>query len=265
MWLGGKVQGGLERPLSNRFEVALNGSEFAPPAPPQQVAVTLLQRGAGQHDVSFFRNPLLDLLVNGGEPGSAIGIGERDALVHFFFVGGGVKLVGVDKIPAQLLGEQAADSCLPGAGRPHHHDNHADSALMPAQQENDVERDKHSDDELQHKHAALVELRAHDPVEFARRLQLLVDQRLVVVDADLGGDDSVDARVVCVADEFYSVFGAFGQIHDVKAKAVHAAGAAGQSPAREKTFVALKRAVDVGEEVGEDLVVVTKLEQLRVL
>src|SRR5258708_18005910 len=135
---------------------------------------------------------------------------------------------------------------------------------MPAQQENDVERDKHSDDELQQKHAALFELGDHAPVESARRLQLLVDQRLVVVDADLGGDDSVDARVVCVADEFYSVFGAFGQIHDVKAKAVHAAGAAGQSPAREKTFVALKRAVDVGGEIGEDLVVVTKLEQVRV-
>src|SRR5258708_29144879 len=107
---------------------------------------------------------------------------------------------------------------------------------MPAQQENDVERDKHSDDELQHKHAALVELRDHEPVEFARRLQLLVDQRLVVVDADLGGDVSVDARVVCVADEFYSVFGAFGQFHDATPRAAHAAGAAGPSPTREKTL-----------------------------
>src|SRR5258708_38269189 len=115
---------------------------------------------------------------------------------------------------------------------------------MRGKRESDVERAKHRDDELEHKQAALVELRDQHPVQFARRLQLLVDQRLVVVDADIGGDDSVDARVVCVADEFYSVFGAFGQIHDVKAKAVHAAGAAGQSPAREKTFVALKRAVD---------------------
>src|SRR4029077_15468606 len=102
------------------------------------------------------------------------------------------------------------------------------------------------------------------PVEFTCRFQLLVDQRLVIIDPNLRGDDFVDTRVVRVADEFYGVFRALRQVHNVQAQAVQAAGAAGQSPAGEKTFVALERAVHVGEQAGEQLVVVAKLEQLRV-
>src|SRR6267142_686340 len=77
---------------------------------------------------------------------------------------------------------------------------------MPAQQKNYVERDKNRDDQFQRKHAALVELRDHELVKFTGRLQFLADQRLVIVHADLGGNQPVDARIVCVADEFYSVF-----------------------------------------------------------
>src|SRR5713226_8444010 len=163
-----------------------------------------------------------------------------------------------------MRNEHAADSCLSGTGHAHHHDDHADSPSGPAQQENDVQRNEHSNDHLQREHAALVELRDHELVEFARRLQLLADQRLVVIDPNLRGNDFVDARIVRVADEFYGVFGALRQIHDVQAQAVQTAGAAGQSPAGEKTFVALERAVHVGQQAGEEFVVVAKLQQLRV-
>src|SRR6266852_4086804 len=175
-----------------------------------------------------------------------------------------MKVICVGEFPAQPPREQVADGGLAGAGHAHHHDDHADSASMPAQQENDVQRNEHGDDHFQREHAPLVELRDHELVEFTRRLQLLADQRLVVIDANLRGDDFVDARIVRVADEFYGVFGALRQIHDVQAEAVQTAGAAGQSPAGKKTFVALERAVHVGQQAGKEFVVVAKLQQLRV-
>src|SRR6266853_1543828 len=135
---------------------------------------------------------------------------------------------------------------------------------MPAQQKNNVERDKNCDDQCKYEHAAFVELRDHEFVKFAGRLQFLTDQRFVIFDADLGGNQPVDARIVCVADEFYGVFGPFRQIHDVEAEAIQAAGAAGQAPAGKKTFATFQRAVYVRKQAGEDFVVVTKFQQLRV-
>src|SRR6267142_3623049 len=135
---------------------------------------------------------------------------------------------------------------------------------MPAQQKNYVERDKNRDDQFQRKHAALVELRDHELVQFAGRLQFLADQRLVIVHADLGGNQPVDARIVCVADEFYSVFRPLRQIHNVEAEAIQAAGTAREAPAGKKTFAACQRAVYVRKEVGEHFIVVAKFQQLRV-
>src|SRR6267154_4802728 len=121
---------------------------------------------------------------------------------------------------------------------------------MPAQQENYVERDKNRDNQFQYEHAALVKLRNHELVEFAGSLQFFADQRFVIFDADLGGNQPVDARIVRVADEFYSVFRPLRQIHNVEAEAIQAASAAGQAPAGEKTFAALQRAIDVRKEAG---------------
>src|SRR6266853_4138213 len=135
---------------------------------------------------------------------------------------------------------------------------------MPAQQKNNVERDKNCDDQCKYEHAAFVELRDHEFVKFAGRLQFLTDQRFVIFDADLGGNQPVDARIVCVADEFYGVFGPFRQIHDVEAEAIQAAGAAGQAPTGEKTFAAFQRAVYVRKQAGEHFIVVAKFQQLRV-
>src|SRR5712671_6485462 len=135
---------------------------------------------------------------------------------------------------------------------------------MPAQQKNYVERDKDRDDQFQHEHAALVKLRDHEFVKLAGGLQFFADQRFVIFNADLGGNQPVDARIVRVADEFYSVFRPLRQIHDVEAEAIQAASAAGQAPAGEKTFAAFQRAVYVRKQAGEDFVVVTKFQQLRV-
>src|SRR6266403_1011341 len=87
---------------------------------------------------------------------------------------------------------------------------------MPAQQENYVERDKNRDDQFQREHAALVKLRDHKLVEFAGGLQFFADQRFVIFNADLGGNQPVDARIVRVADEFYSVFRPLRYIHNVE-------------------------------------------------
>jgi len=43
----------------------------------------------------------------------------------------------------------------------------------------------------------------HELVKFAGGLQFFADQRFVIFDADLGGNQPVDARIVRVADEFY--------------------------------------------------------------
>src|SRR6267154_1898222 len=135
---------------------------------------------------------------------------------------------------------------------------------MPAQQENNVERDENCDDQFQHEHAALVKLRDHEFVKFAGGLQFFADQRFVIFDADLGGNQPVDARIVRVADEFYSVFRPLRQIHNVEAKAIQAASAARQAPAGKKTFAAFQRAVYVRKQAGEHFIVVAKFQQLRV-
>src|SRR5882762_3819385 len=119
-------------------------------------------------------------------------------------------------------------------------------------------------DQCQYEHAALIELRYHDLLEFAGRLQFFADQRFVIFDADLGGNQPVDARIVRVADEFYSVFRPLRQIHNVEAEAIQAAGAARQAPAGKKTFAAFQRAIDVRKQAGEHFVVVTKFQQLRI-
>src|ERR1700730_6906095 len=139
--------------------------------------------------------------------------------------------------------------------------NAAGLRLVPgAQQKNDVQGNEHRDNNFQYEHAELVELRDHELVEFSGRLQFLADQHLVILYAGLGRDDSVNARIIRVADKFYGIFRALSQIHDVEAKAIHAAGAARQAPAGEKTFVALERAVYVRKQIREDFIVIAKLQ-----
>src|SRR6266851_9719864 len=110
------------------------------------------------------------------------------------------------------------------------------------QNKNNVEQNENGDDYFQHEHTALVELSDHEFVELTGGLELFVDQRFVIVHANFCRAKPIDARVVGVADEFDGIFGAFGQIHDIEAKAVDAAGAPRQAPAGEKTFLTLEGA-----------------------
>ena len=75
-------------------------------------AVTLLQRGAGQHRILIFRGTAQEFRMDGSQPRLAVLVGERDAVLHLFNILRRVKIVGIQKWPAQALSEQLSDGGL---------------------------------------------------------------------------------------------------------------------------------------------------------
>jgi hypothetical protein len=53
--------------------------------------------------------PLLDRLVKGCKPGFSVRVGKRNAAAHFFYIGGGMKAVGVVEFEIELAGEERAN------------------------------------------------------------------------------------------------------------------------------------------------------------
>src|SRR5262249_11725117 len=98
------------------------------------------------------------------------------------------------------------------------------------------------------KHASLVEFRNHEFVKLSGGLQLFIDERLIIADADSRGTYTINPRIKCIADEFDGILGAFSQVHDVEPQAIEAPGPARQTPARPETFVAFERTVHVSQQ-----------------
>src|SRR4029077_12133649 len=65
-----------------------------------------------------------DLRLNGCEPGCTIRIGERNPLLHFFFIGGRMKIVSIGKLPVQALSQELAHGGLTRSFDAHHQNDH---------------------------------------------------------------------------------------------------------------------------------------------
>ncbi len=90
----------------------------------QLTTIGFLQRGTGQHDRFAGDDPALDGVVQRLQPGSTIGIVERNAGTHLRHIRRGVKIVSIGKAPAQLLRERLAHRGLPYSTYAHEEDDH---------------------------------------------------------------------------------------------------------------------------------------------
>ena len=70
---------------------------------PQLRTVFLLERRAGQHERLVGGKRRCNQSAQGGQPGRAVRVAERDSGVHFGNIGGRVVTVGVLKAAAQPL------------------------------------------------------------------------------------------------------------------------------------------------------------------
>ena len=96
-------------------------------------------------------------------------------------------------------------------------------------------------------------------------MQLFLDQVFVVGHSDFGGAEFVEARGEHVAEKLDGVVGALGEFVDVEQHGVQFRGSAGGAPASpEPGASGVEEVVDLFEFLGEQLVVVAELEQLRV-
>ena len=86
--------------------------------------IRVFQRRAGQDDVFAALVGLDDAVPQRVEPRQAVRIGERDATVHLFDIGGRMEIVGVDEGPAELAGKDLTHRRFAGARDSHQDQDH---------------------------------------------------------------------------------------------------------------------------------------------
>src|SRR5580692_2850390 len=96
----------------------------------EPLAVTLLQRRAGQHRILIFRRTFQQLRMDRSQPRLAVFVAQRNPALHLLNILRGVKIVRIQKQPAQSLGEKLSQGRLSRPGYSHHQKNHL-PALSP--------------------------------------------------------------------------------------------------------------------------------------
>jgi len=98
------------------------------------LAVSFLQRRAGEHDGLIGCQRLGNQAGERRQPRLAVFVRERDALTHTLDVCRWMKIVGIIKRPAKRLGKQLADSRFAGTADAHQDDRlcHNDSVRVLA-------------------------------------------------------------------------------------------------------------------------------------
>src|SRR5258708_28085790 len=90
----------------------------------KRITISVLEGGAREDDVFVGSDPFEDGFAHGCEPGSAVGVIERDTVGHFLDVGERMEGVSVGELPVELRGEHGADGGLAGTGRAHNDSDH---------------------------------------------------------------------------------------------------------------------------------------------
>jgi hypothetical protein len=67
--------------------------------------------------------PFFNSLPESRKPGRPIRIGERNTLADFCHILGGMKIIGIGELPAQLLSEQSSDGGFPHTDYAHDYEN----------------------------------------------------------------------------------------------------------------------------------------------
>ncbi len=91
----------------------------------EHLPIALFQCRAAQDAARSPFIPAQQQLVQAGQPGLAILVGQRDVGMHLCPVGFGMEVVGVSKPPACFRSQQFAHRSLAGTGYPHEHENHS--------------------------------------------------------------------------------------------------------------------------------------------
>lgn len=116
----------LAESLFNQRMVAAEEDELHGAIRAKQIAIFSFQRRAGQHSVIARCNALFDFLPQSFQPRLAIPVRERMAGAHFRDVLFRMKIVGLEKAPAQIPSEQLAHGGFAGAGNAEENDNHCE-------------------------------------------------------------------------------------------------------------------------------------------
>src|SRR6202163_152408 len=135
---------------------------------------------------------------------------------------------------------------------------------LAAEQEDQLDDQNDHYHEFEHEGAALVELVHHEAVEVLSGLQFLVDQVFVVGNADLRSCKLIQAGGKHVAEKLDGVVGALGQFVHVEQNGMQFGRGSRQAPARQHSGTFVEGGIHNPQFAGEQLVVVTELQQLRI-
>src|SRR5215510_3566323 len=94
--------------------------------------------------------------------------------------------------------------------------------------------------------------------------ELIPHQFLVLDDADLGRSELVQTRRETVADEFERVGGVFGKLRYLQADGAQSHDSGLHAPCRPPAPPCFQKGVDLLQLAGEELIVMTELQKLRV-
>src|SRR6266576_6415195 len=121
------------------------------------------------------------------------------------------------------------------------------------------------DHQFQYKSSRLVELLDHEAVEIFGGVEFFFDQVFVVGHSDFLGAEFVEAGGKHVAEKLDGVVGALGEFVHVEQDGVQFRGGTGSAPPGPEPGASFfKEVVDVFQFLGEQFVIVAKLEKLRV-
>ena len=92
---------------------------------PQVFLVGMFERRTSQDNVLASVASIVDQFGESLEPGLSVLIGQRNPLVHLLDVRGGVVVVGVIELPAELARQKFSHGRLSGARDTHQNDDHS--------------------------------------------------------------------------------------------------------------------------------------------
>ena len=91
----------------------------------QGIAILAFQRRTSQDCILPLRIPTQDRIVQCGQPGSAVGVVERNAAPNLLDVRSGMKIVRISEPPTQSLRKQAANRGLACSNNAHENQDHS--------------------------------------------------------------------------------------------------------------------------------------------
>ncbi len=90
----------------------------------ENIAIRLAQGRTCEDDIFATIAAAQRFFVDSLEPGEAVFVGQRNPDVHFLAIGGGMKIVSVEKGPSTFFGQQPAHGGFAGASHAHDQNDH---------------------------------------------------------------------------------------------------------------------------------------------